>query len=702
MSKLSRQIRNLVFVLVVVLLSFACTIELLQIQIVDGEYYKDQTANTYTANQTVQAARGQIFTKDGKVVNTNRLVYKIIVQKAFFKSGTENDVIAKTLKILQNNDQKWIDTLPVSKTAPYKFTGDDDEIDTLRSKLELGVYATAENCMNALYEKFEISDSYGQEMRRYIAGVRYEMLIRDFSYQNRYTLAEDVSVQTVIELKEQSFMLGGIDIIEEAIRQYDGKDFIPQVVGRIGAISAEEYAELSDKGYSLNDTTGKWGIESAMESTLRGQNGIRSITRNSSGMVVSDEITKAATAGNSVRLTIESNFQNDVQAILENHIKWLHYNNDPTRGNKVDAGGVVVLDAKTGAVLAMANYPNYDINNYIDLINNPKDPNPTYNRCIYGLYRPGSAFKTITATAALVSGIANENTEIYCGGIYTYYDDYQPGCIMGFVGDVTVRTALRYSCNIYFYDMARQMGIDYLAKVAGWFGVGQDLNLEIGGATGNMSTPEYIESLGGTWTPGSTIQAGIGQLETTVTPLNLAVIALTLANDGTRYQPYLVDSVTSYDGTKTIKKTEPTVAYKIDADKHIFQVVREGMIMVADDVQWPMGSGITQLADLPYGVAIKTGTPQVTTDTFNSTILGYYPAEDPQICFGIVLEKGEFSRLMVRNIIESYFYNNYKPVTNEKGDIILPWGGQSTNTPGRPARGEADKNNSDTSSSTTN
>ena len=99
-------------------------------------------------------------------------------------------------------------------------------------------------------------------------------------------------------------------------------------------------------------------------------------------MVVSDEITKAATAGNSVRLTIESDFQNDVQAILENHIKWLHYNNDPTRGNKVDAGGVVVLDAKTGAVLAMANYPNYDINNYIDLINNPKDPNPTYNRCI--------------------------------------------------------------------------------------------------------------------------------------------------------------------------------------------------------------------------------------------------------------------------------------------------------------------------------
>ena len=584
MNKVTRQIRTIIFVVMVVLLSFACTLELLQIQIVDGEYYKEQTQNTYTANQTIQAARGQIFTNDGKLINTNRLVYKVIIQKAFFESGTENDVIAKTVKILRNNNEEWIESLPISKTTPYEFTGDEDEIDTLRAKLDLGVYATADNCMNALYEKFKIADTYGQEMRRIIAGIRYEMLIRDFSYQNRYTMAEDVSVQTVIELKEQSFMLKGIDIIEESIRQYDGKDFIPQVVGRIGAISAEEYEELSDKGYSLNDTTGKWGIESAMESVLRGQNGVRSITRDSSGMVVSDDISKQAVAGNSVKLTIDSEFQNDVQAILENHIKWLHYNNDPNRGNKVDAGGVVVLDAKTGAVLAMANYPNYDINNYIDLINNPVDPNPTYNRCIYGLYRPGSAFKTITATASLVSGIANENTEVYCGGIYTYYSDYQPGCIMGFVGDVNVKTALRYSCNIYFYDMARQMGIDYLAKVAGWFGVGQDLELEIGGATGNMSTPEYIESLGGTWTPGSTIQAGIGQLETTVTPLNLAVIALTLANDGTRYRPYLVDSIMNYDGTETISKTEPTIAYKIDADKHIFEVVREGMIMVADDV----------------------------------------------------------------------------------------------------------------------
>ncbi len=671
----------------VVVLSFACTLELLQIQIVDAEYYLSQTSGVYTANQSVLAARGQIMTSDGVVLNSNKLVYKVIIQKAFFESGTENDVISKTIKVLRENDEEWIDTLPITKTTPYKFTGEDYEIDALRESLDLGVYATADNCMNAIYEKFKIADIYGQEMRRNIAGVRYEMYIRDFSYVNRYTMAEDIKLQTVIELKEQSFMLKGIDIIEEPIRVYLGNDFAPQVLGRIGAISAEEYDELHDKGYSLNDVTGKWGIESAMESTLRGNNGIRTITRDSSGFVISDEITTKVVEGNSVKLTIDYDFQNDVQAILDNHIKWLHYNNDPTRGNLVDAGGVVVLDARTGAVLAMANNPNYNINDYIDLLNNPLNPNPTYNRCIYGLYRPGSAFKTITASASLMSGLADENTDIYCGGIYTYYSDYQPGCIMGFVGNVNVKSALRYSCNIYFYDMARQMGIEYLAQVAGWFGVGEDLELEIGGFSGNMSTPEYIEELGGTWTPGSTIQAAIGQLETTVTPLTLAVVALTLANDGTRYKPYLVDSITNYDGTQVIEKIKPQIAYQIDADEHIFDVVREGMIMVADDVQWPMGSGIYQMKDLPYSVAIKTGTPQVTEDTFNSTILGYYPAEDPQICFGIVLEKGEFSRLMIRNIIESYFYDNYKPVINEKGEVTLPWGGKETNTPGRPERG---------------
>lgn len=686
MNKVNTVIRSMVLVLLVVLLSFSCIIELLKIQIVDGSYYASQTTGTYTATQSIEAARGQIMTSDGVVLNSNKIVYKVIVQKAFFEAGSENTIISKTIEILQKNKQEWIDTLPISKTTPYTFTKDsDDEVDYLREQLNLGVYATAENCMNALYENYEIPTIFSEQMRRYIAGVRYEMLIRDFSYSNRYTLAEDVSLDTVIDLKEISFMLKGVDVIEEPMRVYNGGTFAPHVLGTIGAISADEYAELSDSGYRLNDTIGKSGIESALESTLRGENGIRTIVRDSSGNVVADDITTPVSTGETVKLTIDSKLQNDVQDILENQIKWLHYNNDPNRGNLVDAGGVVVMNAKTGAVLAMANYPNYDINEYVNNYNAVMgaEGNPAYNRCIYGLYRPGSTFKTITATAGLISNIIDANSTVYCGGVYNYYDDYKPTCTMLWSGDVTVRTALEYSCNIFFYDVGRRMGIDFLAEVATWYGVGTKLGLEIGGSSGAMSTPELLDELGETWTPGSTLQAAIGQMETTVTPLHLATIALTLANNGVRYKPYLVDSIMSYDGSELISKTEPEVAYKIDADESLWKTIREGMILVANDVQWPMVGGTYHFTDLPYSVAIKTGTPQVTDTTYNSTILGYYPAEDPQICFGIVLEKGEFSRLMVRNIIESYFYDNYQPIKDKDGNVTLPWGGSETNTPNR-------------------
>lgn len=689
MKKANKSIRNLTLVIVVIFTAFLCLVELLKVQIVDGAYYAQQTAETYTVNQLTQAARGQIMTNDGVVLNSNKVVYRVIIQKAFFTEGKENETIARTINILLKNKEEWVDELPISKTQPYTFNKDSDaEIDYLRDKLELGVYATAENCINALYENYEIPTTFDEQTRRYIAGVRYQMLIMDFSFANRYVMAEDVSFNTVVDLKEMSFALMGIDIVEEPTRTYLGSEFAPHVLGSVGAISADEYEQYSDIGYNLNDTIGKVGIESAMEEFLRGQNGTRTIVRDTSGNVVSDTITKVATAGNTVKLTINSDFQNDCQKILENQIKWLRYNNDPNRGNLVDSGGLVVLNAKTGAVLAMCNYPNYDIMDYVDNYDKllGEKNNPIYNRCIYGAYRPGSTFKTITATAGLISHVVDEHSCVYCGGYnstYDYYDDYRPGCAMIFGGNMTVRTALQYSCNMYFYDVGRQVGIDFLAEVAGWFGVGQKLGLEIGGSEGDMSSPELYEEYGSSWNPGDTLQAAIGQCETNVSPLNLAVIASTLANDGKRYTPYLVDSIMNYDGTETIKKTDPTVAYQIEADEHIWDLVREGMVMVANDVQWPMVGGTYHFTDLPRDVAIKTGTPQVTEDTFNSTILGYYPADDPEIAFGIVLEKGEFTRLMVRNIIESYFYNNYKPITDDKSNITLPWGGPSTNTANR-------------------
>ncbi|MGN0597972.1 MAG: peptidoglycan D,D-transpeptidase FtsI family protein [Ruminiclostridium sp.] len=677
MSKISGIIRTMVLVAIIVVLSFLCVIQLMRIQIVEGSTYAEASEKSYTANQTIQAARGQISDVNGVILSSNKTVYKVIIQKAFFTQGSENTTIARTLNILKNNSEEWIDELPITMTEPYKFTGDEATIDKFKAKIDVNVDATVENCINALINRYNIDTvKYDSQMVRYIAGVRYQMEKKDFSYNNRYIFAEDVSKETVISLKEQSFLLGGIDIVEEPTRVYLRGSTAPHVLGTIGAISEEKYAELRDEGYSLNDTIGTNGIEKAMESVLRGENGVRTITRDSSGSAISDEVTQAVQAGNSVKLTIDAEFQDTMQEILENQINWLHYYDDPNRGNLCDAGAAVVLNAKTGAVLAMVNYPTYDLNDYVEnysaVLN--AEGNPLYNRAINGLYRPGSTFKTITGSAGLISGLIDRTSQGICNGVYTYYSDYQPKCT-GYHYGYTITDALKVSCNIFFYDLGRRMGIEYLADFASKFGIGTDLGLEIGGSSGRMTTPELYEKLVGTeWTPGNTLQAAIGQSETLVTPLHLAVQAMTLANNGVRYKPYLVDSVWNYDMTEMQYKTQPVVVETInDNGTDAFETVREGMIKVSTNCTWPIYAQTWIFDYLPYSVAIKTGTAQVTETTYNSTICGYYPAEDPQIAFGIVLEKGEFSRYMIRNIIDAYFYDCYEPDLDQDGNVVSPW-----------------------------
>lgn len=660
-------------------MAFLCITQLIRIQIVDGEMYAAQNQTYLEATQSVQASRGQIFDKNGVLLNTNKTVYKVIVQKAFFTAGSENDIIARTIDILIENNEEWIDEVPITLSMPLSFTNvSDDELDRFKQNIVLNIDATVENCISALNSRYNIdTEKYDLQHQRYIAGVRYQMENKDFSYNNRYTFAEDISINTVIKLKELNFLLSGIDIIEEPVRVYMRGETAAHIRGTIGAISAEQYAELKDKGYGMSDTLGISGIERALENVLRGENGIRTILRDSSGSAISDEITKTVVPGNSVKLTIDSDMQDTMQTVLENQINWLHYNNDPLRGNTCDAGAVVVLDVKTGAVLSMNTYPTYSLDDYIEDYSSVLNAEgaPLNNRAINGLYRPGSAFKTITATTGLINGFIDRNSTFNCTGTYTFYDDYQPKCT-GIHPNYSIVNALRVSCNLFFYDLGRRLGIGTLSEYAQKFGYGTDLGLEIGGAAGRMTTPEIYEQLLGTpWTAGDTLQASIGQSETLVTPLHLAVQAMTLANGGVRYQPHLVDSIWNYDGTELISQTEPTIAEIIDDNgTGAFDIVREGMIAVATNCTWPIGTTNNIFDNLPYSVAIKTGTAQndASSNLYTSTVMGFYPAEDPQIAFGIVLEKGEFSRYMVRNIIDAYFYE-YVPDSDEEGNIISPW-----------------------------
>lgn len=664
MQKFRDKFRAIILVVIVLVSMALCGVRLMKIQIVDGEEYLEKSKQNTLGTQEIHAARGEIVDLKGIPIVKNKVGFNVIMERAFLPDDLqeENEIILRVAKLLEKDGVDWVENIPITKSIPYEYLPDRDRdikvmLDT--DHLRLQSYATPQDCIDEIIKKYEISDRYNIKERRIIAGIRYEMLLRNFSLSNRYTFAEDVPIETVSKLKELSYNLPGVDIVEEAIREYAQGDILAHGIGTVGPIFAEEYKELKNEGYKLNDTLGKSGIEKAMEKQLRGHNGTRQITI-SNGEVTSVKVTDEAVPGNTVQLTIDSEFQRKVQSILENHIKWLNENAaDETKGKEANAGAIAVLDVKTGAVLALVNYPTYDINDYINDYSEvaSRENSPLINRAIDGLYRPGSTFKPVSATAALNEGIIKNNEEIYCGQFYTYYNDIRPKCT-GFHRDIDVVHALQVSCNIFFYDVGRRTGIDLLQKYAAYYGLGENLGLEIGGSAGHIAGPQYFEQIGQNWTPGQVLQTAIGQSETAVTPLQMAVQAMTIANRGVRYQPYLVDSVHTYNMEEEIYKKQPVIASQIPINNDkMYDLIHQGMINAANLQYFPPEHALNTL---PGTAAIKTGTPQKTVTRTHSAFIGFYPAEDPEIAFAGMVELGESSKWMIRDIIEAYY--GYEPL----------------------------------------
>ncbi len=681
MKGIFEKLRAYFFVILTVAAACACLYRLMQIQIVEGDSYLIKSRTISVETQTIEASRGEITDINGNLLVSNKSCFNVCVDKAFFPDDNKekNRIILKTAEMVTEGGKEFTDILPMSRTYPYKLTGEEEEISEMRKRAGVQSYASNDQIMEALCDNYGISDDYSYEEKRIIAGVRYTMDKRNFSVSNTYTFAEDISMDTVIKIKEASASLDGIEIVEAAVRSYGDGDVTPHLIGTVGAIDADEYAVLKEKGYALDDTVGKSGIELAMESTLRGKNGTKTYEM-LNGSVISDSITEEATAGNSIMLTFDSNFQKNIQTILENHIVWLQNQTSSQRkGENADAGAVVVLNAKTGALLAAATAPTYNlndyINNYSEVVSRPNSP--LTNRALKGLYRPGSTFKTVTAVAALNEGIINDKTYITCDKIYTYWDDFRPECT-GYHGSINVVSALRESCNIFFYETGRRTGIDLIRKYAEDFGLAGEAGLETGRDIniGRIACPETYEELGIDWQAGDVVQAAIGQSETAVTPLQLAALAMTIANDGTRYRTYMVDSVYTYDMETLVSKTEPVIQTIIqDKTGYTFELVKEGMKEAAafSQYSYPLESdyytGDYLLSELPEAAAIKTGTPQTTSkDKTNSVFIGFYPADDPEIAFAGVVENGEYSKLMIKQIISAYIDENYHIDSLADGD----------------------------------
>ncbi len=652
--QLSELIRNGFLVLLILVATGLGIYRLLRVQLLTEEDSTAPKVNTSVYTQVMNATRGEIVDSNGEAIVSNKIGYNLIVEKAYFPTDRAegNRILLETVAILQTADCEWNDTLPITQTAPYHFLPDHDTaVAKLKSNLKLNDYATAENCMDKLIEDYGISGEYTAQQQRILAGIRYEMLLRDFSMSNAFYLANDVDIAIVTRIKELRLVLKGVNIIEEAIRTVERGDVLPHEIGYVGPIfNTEEYEALLKNGhddYRLSDLVGKSGLESACESLLRGINGTKQITL-TNGEVSDVTVTDEPIGGNTIQLTLNNNFQTGLQNTLEEFCTYLR--NSDAECRKVYCGAAVVLDPKDNAVLGMATAPTYDLTALLEDYNAVMQTanQPLVNRATDGLYRPGSTFKTITATAGLNSGLINANSSFFCNRNYHYID--RTYHCTGNHQYISVSRAIRVSCNIFFYEVGLKLGIDKLVDYEKQFGLGASLGLESGDSAGYLACPETFQKLGMNWYVGEITQASIGQSEVQVTPLQMAVVASTIANDGVRYQPHLVDSVWNNAMTKQISKTEPVIAANITEQYDgVYAAIEQGMIGAASS---SMPAEYT-LTGLGFDVAIKTGTPQSPRGT-DSFVIGYAPANDPEVAFCVAIEGGKNAKYMVRQILEQY------------------------------------------------
>ena len=649
-------------------------LRLIFLQLVNGDSFKARATNTTDYNFTVTAARGDIVDSEGRRIAASTTSYNVVLSKLLMGDEDLDGMLQRIVEMLQASGESWNDSLLIGEpdaAGHYEFTAaadsasDQKALASMKEGLGLQQYATADDVMEKLVEDYKL-EAYPLHWQRVLAGIHYEMQQQAFSNVNNFVMAENVSDVTVATIKEHSLSLPGVEIVETSTRSYEQGTTLPHVLGRVGKITAEKWKitdengqttyPLRDKGYNMNDVIGISGLESAYEDELRGKDGVETITRNSDGVIVSTALTTVPEPGHTVQLTVNSDFQKAVDQALAQNVDRISqtYGTDGARAN---AGAVVVLDIKDGSVLASSNYPSFDQNLYATQYSaySADEGMPLFNRALQGLYTPGSTYKPSVAIAALDSGVINRNSTVYCNGVYNYFQDYHPKCTRhGHSGNIDVITAIKWSCNIFFYDVGRRVTSDVYDAYAYKLGLGQRTGVEVSEALGRLTTKHDSN-----YTASLEVQAAIGQGNTVVTPVQLATYAATIANRGTRYRTHFVKAILDTNTGAVLSTTQPEVMDVIEDRGDTFDLVQQGMIGVAQT--------IPALASYPYTIACKTGSPQRSESYYagstrkhytNATMIAYGPVEDPQIAIGIVVEyggAGARTGQLVADIFNAYF-----------------------------------------------
>jgi len=658
---------------------------LYDLQVVQGARYREQSTRKIANTETVQASRGNILDRYGRLLTTNRVGYQVTLDANLMgNEQSRNEILLKLLEVCREQGVEWSDSLTISGTPPFRFTTDepfqvtyenedgtatvaDTRLYLLLKKLNLKGLAlssesavSAREVVDALRTYFEVDEEVGQAEGRELVGVLYELALRSKDIvRTGYVFAEDVEIGFITAVKERA--LAGVKIETVNVRQY-ATSSAAHLLGQVGSITAENWDYYRERGYSMNDTVGVDGMERAFEDLLRGTPGVKDVELNQSGKIVGESWhidpetgeEQVPRPGHNVMTTVDLRLQEVVEQALERYV--------PGMTEESDKAACVVTDM-TGGVLAMASYPTFDPATYRQEYSTlAADPlQPLFNRALQGLYAPGSTFKMVVAAGALEEGFITPTEKILDTGRYTHYEriEDQPMCWIyrqygRTHGKVNVSEAIRDSCNVFFYETGLRLGIEKLDEYAHLFGLGEKTGLELYEEAGEVAGPETSEKHGQTWYEGETMYAAIGQGNTQVTPIQMCNYIATLVNGGDHYPTHLLKTVKSSDFSQVVEEYRPQPRDQIGLSPENLEAVKKGMGMVASE-----GSAASYFADLPVKVGAKTGTAQVSNNSeANAILVAFAPYENPEIAISIVVEHGGSGTLVsaiAAEIMDYYF-----------------------------------------------
>lgn len=664
---------------IIAVFAFLAFGRLVDLQVVNGDAYLEESRLRLVKTSAVKAPRGEILDRNGRALVTNETVFAVRLYKTRdMDDAVLNDLLLRLLEKVAADGVTVTDSFPVVNRG-FSLTG--QALTDWKEAYDLSPEADKSVVLAHFAERYGIGAGLSEEMRRTLIGQRYEMEQTGFSEETAYTVAEGISHQLMTQLYEQKIDFPGLVIETSPVRRFVNGTTAAHILGQTGKIYKEEYEQLRAKNYAMNDIIGKQGIERYLEDALRGQDGLNRVEKSMDGQSIRTEEEKAPKMGDNVVLTLDLPLQQSAEQALLDAIMYVREQSVNEEGDGANAacGALAAIDVNTGEILALASCPTYDPARFYEdyEILNSDNTLPMFNRAIGGAYEPGSTFKMATALAALAEGVITPTDTIEDEGIYRYYDDYQPACwIYRGTGEthgaVNVSEALKHSCNYFFYDVGRRTTIEKMNTYAHLLGLGEATGIELTEEEniGKLASPEQSEKDGEKWVPGDTLQYAIGQSKNLFTPLQLANYLATIVNGGTRYKTHIVKAVRDSETGQLLQETKPTVLSEIDIEPGNLQAILEGMRDVVE-----LGTASTVFENFEVPVGGKTGTAEVPGRADNAIFVGFAPYDNPTIAVCAVIEEGVHganAARAVRDVLETYFSHEVEEDAVAKTNTLLP------------------------------